>query len=322
MFDLFINLAMDPANAWSIGSFGAIGEFMREADEPVWTYRESGRFECVTTGGAIRIAPDAGLRAIAWDNLGSDGESWGHEFALCAPIPELTPRCVLALGPDHEAVRQEDRTSLLFDLGVGFGCVRMCVRTLDPALIAALTASVGKPVLSSESIMPEVLRAQPHRVMLSPAGRLEVLRPLPLPGGTLLPGPHTHLLPKLIDKNRAHAATAPIPAGWQAAMTVYPRSPWRDMQGVRHGFNADADMAFTRLLATFELPEDAATRAMVMSALQCDEMSRVEWPQTRRGRAKARIVLRRLSAYGDERAKRWRAMYDHGPADPDGDEHG
>lgn len=315
-FDRIADLALDPANGWSIGSFGAIGEFVRDPDEPVEIRRATDRIELVTPRGALRIAPTGALVPIGWDTLSGDGESWGHALAFCCPCPQGGARGVRALGPDGQALRPEDRGHRLFDLGVGCGAIVMAVRTADAGLTAALDAAEGAALLACPAAMGEVLRAQPHRVLLSPAGRIEVYQPIPPADGASPAGPHTHLLPKLIAKDRPHSANTPIPAGLQSALSLHPPSPWRTAAGERHPFRPDIDAAFAPLLKDHGLAEDAQVDAAVRRLVAHGAApAAADWPQTRRGRTKARIVLRRLEATGDERVRPWRALFDRGAGD-------
>lgn len=309
-FTLVADLLEDPSNGWSIGSFGAIGEFVRDPDEATDICREEGSITVSTARGAIRVEA-VPLHAVAWDSLSSDGETWGHAFALCA---ERThgDGTVRALGPDATAIREQDRAAMLFDLGVGTGCVAMCARTTDTELIAALDAAVGRPVLSVDGVMAAVLKAQPHRVMLSPAGRIEVFQPIPPPDGKSPLGPHTHLLPKLIAKNRPHSANVPIPDGWQSVLSMHPKSPWRTMLGERHPYEPETDVRFAPLLEAFGLDDDKAVSTEIIVALD-SAPEFAPWPEGRRARHKARITLRRLAAIGDTRVKPWRALHDRAP---------
>jgi hypothetical protein len=100
----------DHRNGWSIGTFGAIGEFVRDPEEPV--RRSSG--------------PD-GLQVSA------DGETWGVAVAFClAAKDDAAQGVVHRLGADREALRAQEQNGILFDLGIGMGHVRMCVRKRRP----------------------------------------------------------------------------------------------------------------------------------------------------------------------------------------------
>jgi len=322
-----ITSAMDDArHAFSIGTFGAIGEYMRDADEPTARRRDGTAEAVYTDRAALRVTPRDDVKVIAYDTLASDGETWGQAVAFCMETPaEGAPGVVCTLGPDKDAILPQDTNALLFDLGVGKGHVRMCLRTRDPELIAALNAIGGQPLFGPEGakVMPLVLKAQPHRVMLSPLARVEVFAPIPLPGGQSPEGPHTHLLPKLLASGRTHAANAPIPEGWQPVLMLHPRSPWRDAMGKRVPFDQDLNAHFEDLLALHALPEDRAVRAATVAAVEAGaDPASFPTPATRRGRAQMRITLRRLArTQGDEKLAVWRSLYDrHVAEDAEPDE--
>lgn len=320
---LIDEMIADPRHGWSIGTFGAIGEFARDEDEPAAIDRADGTRSVVTARGAIRVAPVEGLRAIAFDTLSSDGDTWGQAVAFCLPAPErMEQGGVTALGADKDALREEDRDAMLFDLGVGLGHVRFAVRTRDEALIRELEAIAGGNPFGPEgrAAMGEVLRAQPHRVMLSPVGRIEVYSPIPMPGGSSPEGPHTHLLPQMIASRRTHAANAPIPEGMQPVLNLHPRSPWRDGLGQRVPFDAELDDLFNQVLARFGREEDRAVRAAVEQAVAAGVApDAFAWPQSRRGRSEARIALRRIARTDGAKVADWRQKFDRLP-EPEADE--
>lgn len=318
-FDTIAALAADPDNGWSIGSFGSIGEFMRDRDEEADIHRQGDRIEILTRRGGMRIVRPEDSRAVAWDSLSGDGESWGHGLAICVAIPPAWPRTIRALGPDHDAMRPAERSHQLFSLGVGHGAVDMALRTDDPGLIAAMRAAEGGVFPGDGKLMPHVLRAQPHRVVMSPLGRIEIFQPVPPPDGTSPQGPHTHVLPQHIARNRPHSANIPIPEGSQSALSLHPRSPWRTTLGERHAYRPDIDAAFAPLLDRFGLEEDhEVDRRIRESIARQADPDAADWPDTRRGRTRARILLRRMAASGDARVAPWRAMFDRAPLpDPD-----
>jgi len=321
---LLDEMIADPRHGWSIGTFGAIGEFARDDDEPVALASDGTTRRITTARGGLSVAVDPALQVIAYDTLSSDGETWGQSIAFCLPAPaEMEQGEVHALGLDGDALKPEDRDGTLFDLGVGRGHVRFCVRTRDAALIDALTALEGQAIFSEagRDVMGHVLRAQPHRVLLSPVGRVEVYSPIPQPGGDSPEGPHTHLLPKMLAARRTHAANAPIPAGLQPVLMLHPRSPWRDGLGRRVDFDSGLDDLFLALMARFGLPQDHAVRVAVEEAVAKDVPPEAfAWPDSRRGRAEARITLRRLARIGRSNSVgAWRRLHDRA-AEPDPDE--
>lgn len=309
-------LLNDTRHGWSIGTFGAVGEFVRDDDEPA-TRTITPSEQCLYTArAAIRINLDVEPYMLAYDTLSGDGESWGHSLAFCLPIPDGARRGVIqSLGHDSDAVRDEDRDAAIFDLGAGIGHVRFCLRTRDTRLIDTLLALQNQDVFGPHggTLMADVMRAQPHRVLISPAGRIEVFAAIPPPDGESPEGPHTHLLPQLIQSGRTHDANAPIPRGFQPVLMFNPRSPWRDALGRRVPFEAELDADFRKLLDHHGLPDETCIRAGVEAAVASGiRPDAFAWPTTRRGRAVARLTLRRIAqrSPGDLVAA-WRAHHDH-----------
>lgn len=251
----------DPSAAWSLGSFGAIAEFMRDPDEPYRPLPDD-RLGLSTERGAVALRPTVDLRPVAYET--AIGTGWNHAVALCLPegACRMSGRTtVTELGPDREAAREEDRDAILFDLGLGALAIDACVRTSDPEAIDCLRAGVGKPIFDHASpIGPRLVAMSPHRVFLARIGRIEVYAPIPPEGGTSPEGPHTHVLPKLLKSGRTHAATTPIPAGYVPCASLHPAHPYKDMMGQRIPFDAARHDSFQALLARWGDPELVALK--------------------------------------------------------------
>lgn len=82
-------------------------------------------------------------------------------------------------------------------------------------------------------------------------GRVEVFQPIPADGMTSPPGPHTHVLPKLMRTGRTHAANAPVPEHLVPCGGFAPPHPYRDELGRPAPFNAGRHAAFQSLLDGF-----------------------------------------------------------------------
>lgn len=239
----------DPGTAWSLGSFGAIAEFMRDPDEPVAALPDD-RIGMATARGAIALRPHPDLRPVAYETPVASG--WNHAVALCLPEEACAMNrrgVVTELGPDREAARPEDRDGVLFDLGLDLLAIDACIRSRDPDTIACLRAGAGQPLFApGNPIGPHLVAMSPHRVFLARFGRIEVYAPIPPSGGTSPEGPHTHVLPKLLRSGRTHAATTPIPPGLVPCAALHPVHPYKDMQGQRIAFDPERLAAFQVLL--------------------------------------------------------------------------
>jgi len=251
----------DVGTAWSLGSFGAIAEFMRDPDEAVMALPDS-RLGMATTRGAIALTPCPELRPVAYETAVASG--WNHAIALCLPDGSCAMSRrgeVTEIGPDRDAAREQDRDAILFDLGLDLLAVDACVRTRDPEAIACLRSGVGRPLFDhANPIGRQLVAMSPHRVFLAKVGRIEVYAPIPGPGGTSPEGPHTHVLPKLLRSGRTHAATTPIPAGWVPCAGIHPAHPYKDMLGQRIAFDANRHAAFQVLLDRWGDPDLLAVK--------------------------------------------------------------
>ena len=314
----------DPATSWSLGSFGAIAEFTRDAGEPAEIGTAGGTLAVSTGRGALRLSTVDGLRLFASET--TTRENWNQRVSLCLPERDsaMSRRSVLTeLGPDTEAIRPQDRDDILFDLGLGTlqtdACVRMPRATAD-----ALRACCGRPAFAPDSpAMAIILAANPHRVFLSRAGRAEVFQPIPPPDGKSPDGPHTHVLPKLLKLGRTHAATEAVPEGFVPCAHFYPANPVKDAMGVPHPFEPARHAAFQALLDRFGDGALLALKRRLAAAIAAGEdPSAFAVPDDRFARTAIRVALRQLAAAGGAppALTAWQAMHDPRLATDDADE--
>lgn len=135
---------------WTLGTFGAIAEFLRDPGEPVELGDGQGGLFAVTNRGGIGFDDLSGVRLFASET--AVGQSWSHRVALCLPEAAcaMNRRTVLTeLGPDEAALRPQDRAGILFDMGLGTRQVEICIRTGDPALIATLRSAAGRSLFEA-----------------------------------------------------------------------------------------------------------------------------------------------------------------------------
>jgi hypothetical protein len=298
-FDLITEQLADPEAQWSLGTFGAIAEFMRDADEVADIQHSEISISVVTPRGGIRLLAHPDLRPVAFETIST--QAWSQRVAFCLPqaAATMSRRKVLTeVGPDQEALRGEDRGAVLFDLGLGVLQVDCCVRTADRQLAEGLRAHAGRSLFEpGNPAMGLILAASPHRVFTTRAGRAEVYQAIPQPGGKAPDGPHTHVLPKLLAHGRTHAATEPIPRGLVSCAHLYPAHPLRDGYGRARPFDAARYGAFQRLLSRYGDVEHVRMKRNVIKAVNAGAgPEAIAMPSDRFAQAAVRIALRQFKA--------------------------
>ncbi len=198
------------AHGWSVGTWGAIGEFQYDDGEPDLEV-DLARLTVRSRRGALSIDNLDGVEAFAL----VDDNGRTREIALCSARGCRAATSVTALG---------DGT---WDLGIGAPHIDMLVRPApeDAATRDALTAGEGRPLLAADNPAgPLIARNSPARIFVSAIARLEVYQPIPPPGGRSPPGPHSHLLPGHLKEKALHAPGSPLPGGLFCGLSLYPRT--------------------------------------------------------------------------------------------------
>jgi hypothetical protein len=259
---------------WSLGTRGAIAEFHHvEGDPEPHVQLTPGGGEVVTARGAVRVRIEPQARAIAYEGLSRRRDAWTQGISFCLPegAAAMAGRSVLTdLGPDRAAARPEDRTAILFDIGIGAPHIDCCVRTRDRSLIRLLREGLGRSILAGANPQIEAIKEKsPSRVFMSRLGRIEVFqhigshrRQKPAPAG-----PHTHLLPALLQSRRDGRNDRAIPAGWLSALDLYPGNPVTDRSGRVRPFDIALHTSFQELLEQYAPPGYMEEKLLVAAAV-------------------------------------------------------
>jgi hypothetical protein len=297
-----------PASAFSIGSLGAIAEYVRDTGETTRGSPED--LGLATPRGAIRLEVLDGIVPLAYETISARPGCWQHGVLFCLPVEIGMSRgrtVVTSLGPDREAVVPADRDGVLFDLGLGARNTDFCVRVSDPTLIDLLHRSKGRSILEpGDPLMNALIDASPPRVVLSALGRIEVYQAIDRAKSPN--GPHTHVLPKFLKTGRTHSANIRVPAGYVPCLSLHPPSPLFDLMGRAKPFDAAAYHAFQRLLARWGDGEYRREKARASEAIAGNaDPAGYRESSTRLGRSAVRIALRQLThlAPGGEAVRRW-----------------
>jgi hypothetical protein len=226
------------------------------------------------------------------------------------------------IGPDREAPREEDRDSVLFDLGFGALQADFCVRIGDRTLAGNLREHAGRDVFEpGNPAMGMILEANPHRVFISRLGRIEVYQPIPPPSGRSPEGPHTHVLPRLLRNRRTHPATEPVPDGMVPCAHLYPPHPARDGLGEARPFDPTHHRAFQAMLIACGDAEAFAVKQRVMDAVLAGAPP-ASIASSRHGRTSIRIALRQMKSQGHASATldAWLASFDQASSEEGDDD--
>lgn len=303
-----------PSSSFSIGSFGAIAEFHRRADEPLVLDDPEG-LTVATERGGLRVELTEDVSPLAYETLSGRRDRWQHGVVFCLPKAQAasSQRDVLTeLGPDEDAIRPEDRGAILFDMGLAARNIDFCVRTSDAALLEVLRQGAGRPLFAhGNPAGSTIVEASPHRIAISKLGRAEVYQAI---GKEKTPeGPHTHVLPKFLKSGRTHSANIPVPKGQLPCLSLYPAHPLYDGLGQETPFEPGYLASFEALLDHWGAPEYRAEKARVVQAVRRGQEAQVyELPRSRLGRTGLRVALRQLKQLdGDTSALRqWRDRLD------------
>jgi hypothetical protein len=211
------------SGTWTAGVVGAVGEFAAMGGAPVQVEVEGGQVIAHTAGGRLRFWINDDVRALTFDAIDTPPERQRVVLAVKRgrghppPVQTLTD-----LGADGAAIDQEDRALRLFDLGLGRKEARFCVRCAPGPALEAVSAADGAFPQHLSAIGPALLAESPARVIETALGRLEILTPIPPPGGTSPLGPHTHLLPDHLATGRAMPAGMDLPRAYLPGAIFYP----------------------------------------------------------------------------------------------------
>lgn len=208
--DLVRRHLIDAANGWSVGTWGAIGEFQYDEGEPDLVVDADG-LSVSSRRGALRVGDLSGVTPFAL----VDDNGRTREIAFC------TARTASGRTMIHAV------DEVTFDLGIGVPHIDMLVRLApdDQETRRALRAGLGRPLLIADNPAgPAIGKASPTRIFRSAFATLEVHQPIPPPDGRSPVGPHSHLLPNHLKEGRVHAPGSRLPAGLYCGLSLYPRT--------------------------------------------------------------------------------------------------
>ena len=165
---------------WVHGVFGAVAEFCIGPNEPCEIINDGSRIGAESGRGAIHFDLTDQVRALAMTT--TFGTVTKEVVVLAVPrgrVSQPANKGLTALGPDQHAIRSHERENWLYDFGLGARGAAFCIRTSDADLTRELDNNIGQgwaDVLAKHG--GRIVQISPSRVVLSPIGRVEVLRGL------------------------------------------------------------------------------------------------------------------------------------------------
>ncbi len=321
----------DCESGWNIGSMGAIAEFHQSRGEDL-LIDDTANLTRATQRGAIRLSLTARAVPLAYETVSQHPRRWVQGIAICLPISDAGVErhaVVTEIGADAQAIRQEDKPGILFDLGLDQPQMAFCIRISDPGLTRLVRENCGRTIWQSGNpVMPAVLEAHPHRVAISALGRIEVYQKIGgrETGGKSPQGPHTHLLPKLLQSGRTHSATTPIAQGFLPCASLHPANPVLDPLGRPRAFRPEMFHHFQKLLKAWGPAEYVDVKHAVWDDVKAGlEPGTFREPASRLGRAALKNALRQMARIAEHdkdaalarTAGLWRAAFD--PRSTDGE---
>jgi len=308
----------DRRSSWSIGGYGAIGEFHWLPDDGD-SDLSAEELRISTAGGGLRLAMRDDAVPYAFQNLSRHPDRWLQGVSLCLPWRRAAGAACATLreiGPDGDAMRPADRDAVLFDMGLGIPHVEVCVRTDSEELLRTLRDYSGRSLLEpGNAAMGAIKEASPHRIFVSRLGRVEVYQRIGSPrvDPPTPVGPHTHLLPRLLRSRRANAEANDAPPYHRACVYLYPSHPLTDGLGNRKPYDHEAQARFATLLERWGDSAFVAEKQRAADAMTAGVAARdYDAPADPRLRHAMRIAIREQAHLSNETSTvdQWRSRYD------------
>ena len=195
-----------PGVSFGVGVPGALAEFHAMPSEATVWRDLPDAMEGRCSGGAIAVRLRDGVLPVVYDLESRRPGRRVRGALFCLPESEAALAGSSAL---REAGARKGRR--LFDIGVGARGLDALVAVRDEALAAILARAEGERIVGTHHCaLAALVEASPPRLFRSALAEICVTQPIARE--TTPEGPHTHLLPALLD-GRDCDPRIPVPAG-------------------------------------------------------------------------------------------------------------
>lgn len=301
--NLLSKLIGRPNTAISVGGLGAIAEF--DGAPKKVSFDSRNELQICNSKGAFRVKIDGSESLLAYETLSQTPKSWQWGMAVLAdrdPYFANLKNGLHEIGPDTDAISENDKDALLFSLGTGLSNSNFTIRTKDPTLLRILRSNEGMCITEGNNpVLDAIIDFSPHRVVYSTIARIEVYQEISRHETPM--GPHTHLLPSLLKARRTHVAGIPIPASQSPQLTLHPENPMFDQYGHSRPFTKSVSDSFSPLVEAHCAEEFRIEKKRLKVAFKKKEKAiNYVLPSTRLGRLAYKVTLRQLSHTCEDKA--------------------
>jgi len=301
--NLLSELIGRPNTAISVGGLGAIAEF--DGAPKKVSFDSRNELQICNSKGAFRVKIDGSESLLAYETLSQTPKSWQWGMAVLAdrdPYFANLKNGLHEIGPDTDAISENDKDALLFSLGTGLSNSNFTIRTKDPTLLHILRSNEGMCITEGNNpVLDAIIDFSPHRVVYSTIARIEVYQEISRHETPM--GPHTHLLPSLLKARRTHVAGIPIPASQSPQLTLHPENPMFDQYGHSRPFAKSVCESFSPLVEAHCAEEFRIEKKRLKVAFKKKEKAiNYVLPSTRLGRLAYKVTLRQLSHTCEDKA--------------------
>lgn len=200
--------------SWSVGVLGVVAEFHAPPNDGVKWSNATHATTASCEGGAMTIRLRDQVMPVPFD---LESRRHGHRVRgvlFCLPVSEalLEPSAVLCEAGERDG-------AVLFDIGAGAPSVEPMVMVTDHGMITMLRGALGARLVGTHHpALMALVEASPPRLFRTSLAEITVTQPT---AQTETPeGPHTHLLPDLIDGS-THDQRVAVPEGWVPCLTLH-----------------------------------------------------------------------------------------------------
>jgi hypothetical protein len=241
---LLVDAAVNPRASWAIVRNGVVAEYsvVRTDDTPKCIIEGKELF-VDTARASLRLTLDDSIIPIVAETAAYRCSPWTQNIYLC--IPKNMARMSNRRKLTH--IGNCGKSGELWDLGVGNDTIDACIIVEDIQLHHQLKQKEGQYIIDDSRLLQRIVESSPVRAFRTKFAEIRVKQKIPV-GKEQVEGPHTHLIPVIIQKGIDYPA--PIAANLSSVIQVDPFGSVIDGAGDYHDWQGFEFDKFQSLLST------------------------------------------------------------------------